>query len=165
MALSIGFWLLAIVAVGAALTVVVLKDVFRSALSLVLSLVAVAGIYITLSADFLAGVQVLVYVGAISILLIIGIMLTREVQQGAPANKFRIPAFLLAVVFFGVMCFVFLSTPWHTVPGAQDLALPPTTVGLADKLFSQNGYLLTVEIAGVLLLAAIVGAIAMARDK
>ena len=162
MALSIGFWLLAIVAVGAALTVVVLKDVFRSALSLVLSLVAVAGVYITLSADFLAGVQILVYVGAISILLIIGIMLTREVQQGAPANKLRIPAFLVAVVFFGVMCFVFLQTPWVQASVAP---VTPTAAPLADRLFSQNGYLLTVEIAGVLLLAAIIGAIALARDK
>jgi NADH-quinone oxidoreductase subunit J len=161
-ALSIGFWLLAIVAVGAALTVVVLKDVFRSALSLVLSLVAVAGVYITLSADFLAGVQILVYVGAISILLIIGIMLTREVQQGAPANKLRIPAFLVAVVFFGVMCFVFLQTPWAQASVAP---VTPTAAPLADRLFSQGGYLLTVEIAGVLLLAAIIGAIALARDK
>jgi len=160
--LSIGFWLLAIVAVGAALTVVVVKDVFRSALSLVLSLVAVAGVYITLSADFLAGVQILVYVGAISILLIIGIMLTREVQQGAPANKLRIPAFLVAVVFFGVMCFVFLQTPWVQASVAP---VTPTAAPLADRLFSQNGYLLTVEIAGVLLLAAIIGAIALARDK
>jgi NADH-quinone oxidoreductase subunit J len=162
MALNIGFWLLAVVSVGAALTVVVLKDVFRSALSLVMSLVAVAGVYITLSADFLAGVQVLVYVGAISILLIIGIMLTREVQQGAPTNRFRVPAFLVAVVFFGVMCFVFLNTPW-----VQSSVSPvtPTAAPLADQLFSPGGFLLTVEIAGVLLLAAIIGAIVMARDK
>lgn len=108
MALSISFWILAVVSVVAALAVVALKNVFRAALCMVLTLVAVGGIYVTLSADFLAGVQIIVYVGAISILLIIGIMLTREVQQGSPANKFRIPAFLVALVLFGVMCFVFL---------------------------------------------------------
>ena len=162
MALSIGFWILAVIAVGAALTVVLLKDVFRAALCMVLTLVAVAGIYITLSADFLAGVQVIVYVGAISILLIIGIMLTREIQQGSPTNKFRVPAFLLAVVFFGIMCFVFVGTPW---PQSGLSPVEPTTGALAEKLFGDDGFMLTVEIAGVLLLAAVIGAIAMVREK
>jgi NADH-quinone oxidoreductase subunit J len=163
MALSIGFWVLAVTTVGAALAVVVLKDVFRAALSLVLCLAAVAGIYITLSADFLAGAQVVIYVGAISILLILGIMLTREgVQKGSPDNKFRIPAFLASIAFFGVMCFVFLNTPWNV---STDAPLTPTTAPLATTLFNQNGYVFTVEIAAVLLLAAIIGAIVMAKEK
>jgi NADH-quinone oxidoreductase subunit J len=162
MALTIGFYLLAVVSVIAALMVVVLKDIFRAALALVLSLVAVAGIYITLQADFLAGVQILVYVGAISILLIIGIMLTRGVQQGAAPNKFRIPAFIVAIVFFAVLCFVFLWTPWQI-----SAAAPPeqTTATIGESLFGQNGFLITVQISGVLLLAAVVGAIALAREK
>lgn len=162
MALNIGFWLLAIISIGAALTVVLLKDVFRSALSLVLCLVAVAGLYITLSADFLAAAQVLVYVGAISILLILGIMLTREVQQGSPANRFKVPAFLISLVFFGVLCFAILQTPWPVVLGPRT---EPTTPLLAVRLFGANGFMLTVEIAGALLLAAIIGAIVMAREK
>jgi NADH-quinone oxidoreductase subunit J len=162
MALTIGFWILAIVSVVAALAVVALKNVFRAALCMVVTLVAVGGIYVTLSADFLAGVQIIVYVGAIAILLIIGIMLTREVQMGSPSNKFRIPAFVGALVFFGIMCFVFLGTPWKESVVAP---LAPTTGPLADKLFGDNGFLLTVEIAGVLLLAGIIGAIAMAREK
>jgi NADH-quinone oxidoreductase subunit J len=112
MVLSIGFWILAMVTVVAALAVVALKDVFRAALSLVMCLAAIAGLYITLSADFLAGAQVVVYVGAISILLILGIMMTREVQQGSPSNKFRVPAFFVALAFFVVMAFVFQNTPW-----------------------------------------------------
>jgi NADH-quinone oxidoreductase subunit J len=163
MALSIGFWLLAIVAVGAALTVVLLRDVFRAALCLVLCLVAVAGLFVTLSADFLAGAQILVYVGAISILLIIGIMLTREVQQGNPTNQFRVPAFLIALVFLGVMCFALLNTPWQVSSITKPVA--PTAQALASKLFGEDGFILTVEIAGVLLLAAIIGAITMAREK
>ncbi len=67
MGLEIAFWVLAVVSVGAALAVVLIRDIFRAALSLVLCFLAVAGIYITLSADFLAAAQVLVYVGAISI--------------------------------------------------------------------------------------------------
>ncbi len=162
MALAFGFWILAAIAVGAALAVVFLKDVFRAALTLVMCLVAVAGLYITLSADFLAGAQVLVYVGAISILLILGIMLTRDEQHGFPSNKFRLPAFIISIFFLGIMSWVLLNTPW------KESSLPPvtpTTPVLAGNLFSTNGYVLTVEISGVLLLAAIIGAISIAREK
>jgi len=162
MVFSIGFYLLAIVVIGAALAVVVMKDVFRAALAMVLCLVAVAGIYITLNADFLAGAQILVYVGAISILLILGIMLTREVQQGSPANKYKIPAFITAVAFFGIMCFAFLKTPWQESAAA---VAEPTTATLAARLFAADGFILPVEITGVLILAAVIGAIVMAKEK
>ena len=162
MALTIGFYLLAIITVGAALAVVMLKDIFRAALALVLCLVAVAGIYITLKADFLAGAQILVYVGAISILLILGIMLTRDVQQGSPGNKYTVPAFLVAIGFFGIMYFVVLQSPWQQ---SAHMALEPSTPMLATRLFSENGFILPVEIAGVLLLAAIIGAIVLAKEK
>ncbi len=85
------FWILAAVTVGAALAVVLLRDVFRAALCLVLLFFTIAGVYITLHADFLAVVQVLVYVGAISILIIVGIMLTREVWRGNPSGRLRNP--------------------------------------------------------------------------
>ena len=54
----------------------------------------------TLSADFLAAAQILVYVGAISVLIILAIMMTREVQRGSPSNKLKVPAFIIAVVAF-----------------------------------------------------------------
>ena len=162
MAFDIAFWLLAIVSVVAALAVVALRDIFRAALSLVLCFITVAGIYVTLSADFLAAVQILVYVGAISILLILGIMLTRDVQLGSPTNKLRLPAFLAAIVFLGTMSWAVLNTNWQISPGDP---LEATTATLATKLFGETGYLLTVEIAAALLLAAILGAIVLAREK
>ncbi len=94
MGLVIAFWILAAVAILAALGVVILRNVFRAALSLILCFLAVAGLYITLSADFLAAVQILVYVSAISVLIILAIMVTREVQQGNPSKRLRIPASL-----------------------------------------------------------------------
>ena len=84
MGLDFAFWIMAIVVVAAALGVIFLRNVFRAALSLVLCFITVAGLYITLSADFLAAIQILVYVGAISVLIILAIMMTREVQQGSP---------------------------------------------------------------------------------
>jgi len=162
MGLDIAFWVLAVVGIAAALTVVLLRDVFRAALSLVLCFLTVAGIYITLSADFLAAVQVLIYVGGISVLIILAIMLTREVQQGSPSNKLRIPAFIVAIIFFGVVAFSLVNTPWQlsTVP-----PLAPTTAALAIKLLGAGGFILPVEIAASLLLAAILGAIVLVREK
>ena len=162
MGLDIAFWVLAIVGIAAALAVVWLRDVFRAALSLVLCFLTVAGIYVTLSADFLAVVQVLIYVGGISVLIILAIMLTREVQQGSPSNKLRIPAFIVASIFFGVVAFTLINTPWQlsTVP-----PLESTTPALAAKLLGEGGFILPVEIAASLLLAAILGAIVLVREK
>ncbi len=162
MALDIAFWILAVVGVAAALTVVLLRDVFRAALSLILCFLTVAGIYVTLSADFLAAIQVLVYVGGIAVLIILAIMLTREVQQGSPSNKLRIPAFIVSILFLGVMVFSLINTSW---PVSTAPPLQPTTAALAIKLLGEGGFILPVEIAATLLLAAILGAIVLVREK
>ena len=162
MGLEIAFWVLATLVIVAALAVVFLRDIFRAALCLVLCFLAVAGIYVTLSADFLAVVQVLIYVGAISVLIILAIMLTRGVQRGSPSNKLRIPAFLVAILFLGAVGFAVFNTPWQ-IAGAPPVE--PTTSALAVKLFGEGGFILAVEIAAVLLLAAILGAIVLVREK
>ena len=159
---DIAFWILAIIGVIAALMVVFLRNVFRSALSLILCFLAVAGIYFTLSADFLGAVQILVYVGGISVLVILAIMLTREVQYGSPSNKLRIPAFIVAIVFLGVVGYTLLNTPWQLSTAAP---LEPTTVNIASQLLVESGFILPVEIAATLLLAAILGAIVLVREK
>lgn len=162
MGLVIAFWLLAIIAVIGALGVVLLRNVFRSALSLILCFLAVAGIYVTLQADFLAAVQILVYVGAISILIILAIMLTRDLPQGSPTNRLRLPAALVAVVFFAVVALAVTNTRW---PISTIQPLAPTTSAIGSALFGANGYLLPVEITPVLLVVAILGALVLVREK
>jgi len=162
MGIDIAFWILTVVGVAAALTVVLLRDIFRAALALVLCLLTVAGVYIILSADFLAVVQILIYVGGISILVILAIMLTRDVQQGSPSNRLRIPAFLVAAGFLAIVGFAVLNTQWQL---STTQPLEPTTTALAGKLLGDNGFILAVEIAGALLLSAILGAIVLVRDK
>jgi NADH-quinone oxidoreductase subunit J len=162
MGVDIAFWILAVVGVIAAITVVMLRNVFRAALALILGLITVAGIYITLSADFLAGVQILVYVGGISILMLLAIMLTREVHSGSQFNKFKIPAFFIAAIFLGVMIYAMVATPWQISAAAP---LAPTTAGLAGKLLGEGGFILAIESAAALLLAAILGAIVLVREK
>jgi NADH:ubiquinone oxidoreductase subunit 6 (subunit J) len=162
MGLDAAFWIMAIIVVIAALAVVFLRNVFRAALALVLCFITVAGLYITLSADFLAAIQILVYVGAISVLIILAIMMTRDVQKGSPSNKLKLPAFIVAVVVLGIMIYTVTSTAWQV--STQD-PLTPTTAPIALKLFSENGFILPVEIAAMLILAAIIGAIVIAREK
>jgi NADH-quinone oxidoreductase subunit J len=162
MGLAIAFWILAVVTVVAALGVIVQRNVFRAALSLILCLVAVAGIFVTLSADFLAGAQILVYVGAISVVIILAIMLTREFTQGSPSNRLKVPAFIVAVVFVGLVAFAVLKTNWQI---ASAIPQTPTTPDLAERLIGQSGFVLPLEITGVLILAVIIGAIVIAREK
>ena len=161
--LDIAFWILAVVSVSAALAVVLLRDVFRAALFLMLCFLTVAGIYITLSADFLAGAQVLIYVGAIGVLIIFAIMLTRESQRGSPSGRLRLPALLIGLFFLITMLFVVLNTDWHVV---AEIPTQPTTSAIAEALFNKvDGFVLAFEIAAVLLLAAIIGAIVLVREK
>lgn len=162
MALTISFWILAAIMILAALGVVLLRNVFRAALSLILCFLMVAGLYITLSADFLAAVQILVYVGAISVLIILAIMMTREVQRGSPPNRLQFPAFVVAILFFEVLVLTLINTPWQI---SSTPPLAPTTASLATLLFGEGGFILPVEIAAVLLLSAIIGAIVLAREK
>jgi NADH-quinone oxidoreductase subunit J len=121
----------------------------------------VAGIFVTLSADFLAAVQILIYVGAISVLIILAIMLTREVQRGNISNKLSMPALLVALIITGAFSVIMLSTDWNISTAAPT---EPTTGPLAESLFSES-FVLPVEISAMVLLAAILGAIVLVREK
>ncbi len=158
----IAFWIFAAAIIGAALGVVLLKNVFRAAILLITCFLGVAGIFILLSADFLAAMQILIYVGAIAILVILAIMLTRELSTGSPSNKFKIPALIIAGLFGAGIIFTVINTKWlinTTAPA------PTTTSGLAVKLFSKDGFILPVEIIPTILLATILGAIVLIKDK
>ncbi len=162
MGLEIAFWILAIVTIAAALAVVWLRNIFRAALCLILCFLAVASIFVTLSADFLAAVQILINVGAIAVLIILAIMLTREVERGSLSNKLQLPVLATAALFLGVAIFTMVNTSW------QVTSLPPeepTTAALATKLFGEGGFILPVEISALMLLATIIGAIILIREK
>jgi len=162
MTLDVAFWVLAVMCVGTALAVVFVRDVFRAALFLILCFFTVAGIYITLNADFLAAVQILIYVGAVSVLLIFAIMLTRDAKQGSPSGRLRVPALIIGLVLLGVMIGSILSFDWQ--PSAEMSGMVRTQ-DIAGLLFSEGGFVLAFEIAGLMLLAAIIGAIVLLREK
>jgi NADH-quinone oxidoreductase subunit J len=156
------FIILSVITLGAALAVVTSKNLFHSALFLVLSFVGVAGLYVLLEAGFLAAVQILVYVGAISILIIFAIMLTRRlmakdlVQRNAQCGI----SGLVAVLLFAVLAFVLLRVNWPVV----DAAVSRDSISiLGQELMST--YALPFEVASVLLLVALVGSIIIARER
>jgi NADH-quinone oxidoreductase subunit J len=167
------FWLLAVISVGAALAVVLNRDVFRAALFLVLCFFAIAIIYVTLNADFLAAVQVLIYIGAISVLLIFAILLTREVQHGNPFNRLKFPALVITGLMFAALVTAFLATDWKSfdlLPGLGRVPAGNSTlmagIGMGATLFDRvHGFILPFEISAILLLAAIIGAIVLVREK
>ncbi len=116
---DIVFWILTVMAVGAALGVVLVQDLFRAALLLVVVFMAVAGFFVLLSAEFLAVVQVLIYVGAIAILIIFAVMLTRDVQRGNLPNRLQIPAVVFASLLLAALVTVAIDTKWDFLPAEQ----------------------------------------------
>jgi len=158
---TIAFYQIAIFAILTALLVVSLPKVHHAALALVGTLCAIAAFYVLLSADFLAGVQVLIYVGAVMVLVLFAIMLTpQQVQLPAlAAGGQRLAAFLVAAVVLVIILSVVLTTPWPVASTPLDA---PTTALLGASIF--QGYILPLEIAGTLLLIAMIGAIVVARE-
>ncbi len=185
------FWLLSVVAVGCALGVVLIRDLFRAALLLVAVFIAVGGYFVLLNAEFLAVVQVLIYAGAIAVLIIFAVMLTRDVQQGNQPNRLQIPAGIFAALLLAAMVVVAIDTQWNFLPEEerQSVELVQTSAvatipsesmeragvtdaakqaevreaGLADLLIGK--YVLPFEAVSVLLLAALIGALALVRPR
>jgi NADH:ubiquinone oxidoreductase subunit 6 (subunit J) len=159
---TFAFYSISAIVILGAIGVMVLKNVFRAALSLILCLIGIAGIFILLNADFLAGAQILIYVGAISVIIILAVMLTSEFTQVNESNRLRIPAIAVAGIFLGFVSYFMLRTHWQI---STEKPIEPTTPALAQQLFGYNGYILPLEITSVLILVVIISAIVIAREK
>ena len=187
---DIVFWILSLMAIVGSLGVVLVSNLFRAALLLIVVFVAVAGMFILLSAEFLAVVQILIYVGAIAILIIFAVMLTRDVQRGNLPNRMHIPAAVFAALLFTALVAVAVETKWDFLPAEHQervelVQVSAVTIitdevlndeglslqeqeeiqesGLADLLISD--YVLPVEAVSVLLLAALIGALVLVRPN
>ena len=150
---------LGVIAVGAGVLVVTSTHLVRAGLYLVISLGAIAGLYLVLGAEFVAWVQVLVYVGAVVVLLLFAVMLTRApIGPSAELDRPAGPAALIgAGVGFGLAALLADAFHWTRYD------LPPT--GTAERVGRQifGGWVLPFEVLSILLLAALVGAIVLSR--
>src|SRR6188768_2187845 len=109
---AVAFWALAIVTLGSALMVAVVRDLVHAVLFLILTFVGVAGLYITLSADFVAVVQILIYAGAISVLMLFAILLTPQSARDNAPVSYKAPISVIAGMVGAVIVFVALKTEW-----------------------------------------------------
>lgn len=153
---------------AAALAVVLDRNLFRAAIALMASFVGVAGLYVLLEAGFMAAAQLLVYVGAISILIIFAIMMTRRLMQTTESPFNAQPGWgALAAVFTFLLLFLVIIQTWPTdaFAGPPEVAaetMRGSVTALGVALVSPDAYVLPFELASVLLLAALVGAIVIA---
>ncbi len=157
----IGFFGLAGLTLLSALAVVALKNLLHSVLALATTFIGVAGIYMLLQAEFIAVVQVLIYVGAVTVLILFAIMLTRRLMQRGLfqfTGKWWLAAPLALLLFAGLMVPTLLSARWVERPQEALPADPVATLG--NELMTT--WVLPFEIASVLLLVALVGAIVVA---
>jgi NADH-quinone oxidoreductase subunit J len=157
---NVAFGIIAVVMAVAAIGVVTMKNIVHAALALVVVLAGVAAQYIILQAEFLGIVQVLIYIGAVIVLFLFGIMLTRSPMQRSTEydNDQRVLAGLVSLLIFGVLAYLL-----HDQFGNDQLHLgqPTQTTAIADSIF--RTYVVAFEVVSMLLLAALVGAIVLAR--
>lgn len=166
---SIVFLMVSAITLGGGFLVVSARNLFHAGLYLMVALLGVAGLFVLLTAPFLAGVQVVVYVGAIAILIILAIMLTPSVTQ-MPAIFNRQWAFNLALAVFFFVLLVSVVSPIMDDLGVDDWGADFTeknpagvpadsVVNLGKDLVDPDKYMLPFEVASVLLMAALIGAV------
>ena len=174
------FWIVAVILVGSALLVVGLNNIVHSALALIVVFAMAAGIYLLANAEFIAIVQILIYAGAVTILILFALMLTRTSNIQANSNPVNrlwwlgaiISALIGATILYAVTVSPHFIAPASKVAGygPQNSAcpLPPNNVVyIGQLLYSPTcySYVLPFEIASVVLLVAIIGAIVIGREE
>lgn len=154
------FYLFAFMIVVAGILVVTLRDIFHCALMLVICMFSIAALYVLLGADFIAAVQVLIYVGAVSVLLIFAIMLTARVSGvGVKQQNEQVPiAMISTLAFMGITLYGLGKTVWNL----KTTAPPDETVMALGKLMMTT-YVVPFEVVSLVLLAALIGAVVIAR--
>lgn len=162
------FLIIAAVTLTSAMIVVTDRNLFHAALAMMASFFGVAGMYVLLEAGFLAAAQLLVYIGAISILIIFAIMMTRRLMQSteSPFNSQSIGGLAAAIAsFVGLLALIIVGWPDADYPGAAEVGADVLQGGvqqLGIALVSPDAYVVPFEVASVLLLAALVGSIFIA---
>ncbi|MGV3526036.1 MAG: NADH-quinone oxidoreductase subunit J [Candidatus Sericytochromatia bacterium] len=162
---ALAFYLLAGTMLASAVGMVVVRDIIRSAFLLALCFVCMGGLYVTLNAGFLAAAQILIYAGAVAILFVFGVMLTRKGGRELPehASEFKYLAFIFSTFgLFFLLARGLWSGKWNlaTTPSQADLN---TVSQIGQQFFGP--YLLPFEVASVILLMALIGAIVIARKE
>jgi NAD(P)H-quinone oxidoreductase subunit 6 len=156
------FYLIALLTIVSAGMVAFSRNIIYSAFSLLGTFMGVAGLYIFLGADFVAAVQVLIYVGGILVLILFAVMLTHRITDVAITN--RAAGTIPALIVIGVLVYFLIQTVW-TTPWlkAKEVVFAATTWKIGDAFLYD--YLLPFELASLVLLAAMIGAVVLSRKE
>ena len=162
------FYLFGAIALIAAVNVVLMRRVFYSAISLIVCLSAIAGIYLLLEAPFIAAVQIIVYAGAIMVLFLFVIMLLDPFSNAVYVDKRKYLAYFAVILGSASLLLLYpLLKAYDPAKAPHELIVPPGGTGsvahLAQVLFSE--YLLPFEVTSVLILVAIIGAVVLAKRQ
>ena len=155
------FWIFAAVMIGSAFLVVTMRDIIRCGLAMIVCFGSLAGIYAIIGAPLLAAAQVIVYIGAISVLILFAIMLTQT--KDAPSRLVfqtqAVPAAIASIIIAVVIALAIGATDWGEAAKRARL----TAEALSNVLF--NSFVLPFEIVSVLLLAAVIGGVYLAKRE
>jgi NADH-quinone oxidoreductase subunit J/NAD(P)H-quinone oxidoreductase subunit 6 len=155
------FWIFGAVMIGSGLLVVTMRDIIRCGLAMIVCFLALAGIYVIIGAPLIAAAQVIVYIGAISVLILFAIMLTQT--KDAPSRLVfqtqAVPAAIASVVIAVIIALAIAATDWAEAAKRVRLA----TGFMATELF--DSYVLPFEVVSVLLLAAVIGGVYLAKRE
>lgn len=160
--INIVFWFFVAMTVISAFSVVLSKNLVYAAVSLLVTFLGVASMYVFLWADFMAGTQVMIYIGGILILILFGIMLTHKITSVkiSHANVQRGMGALVTILLFAGLFWMIQITPWKLESAIE----PEQTVETIGTLLMTD-FLLPFEVASVLLLGALIGAAVLARKE
>jgi len=159
---TLAFGLIALVTVGSAAVVVFSNRLIHAVFALLFTFFGTAGLYVFLGAEFVAGAQVMIYVGGILVLLVFGVMLTNRIYDmrilAERVNFFR--SVVVVGFLFGLLTLIMLETPWNVVMSDAPVY---STAEIGSLLMTS--YLLPFEVTAVLLLAALIGASMLATGS
>lgn len=163
---TIIFYLLASLTLGSALLAVSTRMIFRAAIYLLFSLIGIAGLYFWLQYEFIAAVQIVVYVGGIVVLIIFSIFLTQQAGDLLPKQKLGRQLFSALAAFCG-LALVMLQLSQHEFIKTTNPSIEPSVTNIGNQMLgvNDNGYALPFEVVSMLLLAALIGCIVIAAPS
>lgn len=160
---TIIFYLLATLTLVSGLLAVTSRQIFRSAIYLLFSLIGIAGLYFWMQYEFIAAVQIVVYVGGIVVLIIFSIFLTQKTGEKMPQQKLGRQLFAALAAFCG-LALIIVQLFQHKLVGTTEIAVAPTVENIGNQMLGTEvgGYALPFEVVSILLLAALIGCIVIA---
>jgi NADH-quinone oxidoreductase subunit J len=163
---AIIFYLIAAFILGAGLLAVTSRKIFRSAIWLLFSLVGIAALYFWLQVEFIAAVQIIVYVGGIVVLIIFSIFLTQQSGKEMPRPPVKRIIFSLLAALFGIVfIYKLVSEYGFTEDASRPMNASVNEIGTQLLSTTEHGYILPFEVVSMLLLAAMIGCIVIAMKN